>query len=158
MLVVVVEGEVGGGEFEVEEVGAAGEVEGAGLGLGPGALLEDVFDVLTGVGVAGDGVVEGEGDFVRAVDVSEGDDFVDVDAGVEASGAELVVVGFGAGTEGVEGEEPFGVAGAVALGEQFFDVVGVFEVAVALVAAEVGGDEVVGMIEAEAVGEGVEGD
>jgi len=77
---------------------------------------------------------------------------------VEVAGGELLMIGFGVGTEGVEGEEPFGVFGAAALIEEFFDVIGVFEVAVALVAAGVGGDEVVGVIEAEAVGEGVEGE
>ncbi len=91
-----------------------------------------------------DGVVDGEGDFFGTVDVGEGDDFVDVDAGVEVAGAELLVVGFGLRTEGVEAQQPLGVAGAAALVEEFLDVIGVLEVAVALVAAGMGGDEIVG--------------
>ena len=81
-----------------------------------------------------------------------------MDALVEVAGFELLVIELGLRAEGVEGEQPFGVPGAAALFEEFLDVVGVFEVAVALVAAGVGGDEVVGVIEAEAVGEGVEGE
>jgi hypothetical protein len=65
----VVGGEVGGGEFEVEEVGAAGEVQGAGCGGVAGALFEDVFDVLAGVGLGLDGVLDGEGDFFGAVNL-----------------------------------------------------------------------------------------
>ena len=68
------------------------------------------------------------------------------------------MVVFGAGTERVEAQEPLGVAGAAALVEEFLDVIGVLEVAVALVAAGMGGDEVVGVVEAEAVGKGVEGE
>ena len=49
---------------------------------------EDVFDVLAGVGMAGNGIVDGEGYFIGAVDVGEGDDFVDVDARVEVAGAD----------------------------------------------------------------------
>ena len=66
---VVVGGEVCEGEFEVEEIGAAGEMEGAGTWGVAFALLEDVFDIFAGERLAGDGVIHGEGDFVRAVDV-----------------------------------------------------------------------------------------
>ena len=150
--------EVGGGEFEIEQVGAAGEMEGSRCRGVAGALFEDVFDVLAGVGLALDGVLDGEGYFFGAVDFGEGDDLVDMNALVEVAGGELLVIVFGVWADGVEGEQPFGVASAAALVEEFFDVVGVFEVAVALVAAGVGGDELVGVIEAEAVGEGVEGE
>jgi hypothetical protein len=122
-----------------------------------GVAREVIGPAVPGDLVAGACVVDGEGDVSGAVNFGQGDDFVDVDAGVEAAGGELLVVGFGPGTEGVEGQEPFGVAGTAALVEEFFDVVGVLEVAVALVAAGVGGDEVVGVIEAEAAGEGVKG-
>ena len=81
-----------------------------------------------------------------------------MDAFVEVAGLELLVIELGVRAERVEGEQPFGVASAATLVEEFLDVVGVFEVAVALVAAGVGGDEVVGVIEAEPVREGVEGE
>ena len=68
------------------------------------------------------------------------------------------MIELGVRAERVEGEQPFGVASAAALVEEFLDVVRVFEVAVALVAAGVGGDELVGMIEAEAVRQRVEGE
>ena len=57
-------------------------MQGAGLRGVAFALLEDVFDVLAGEGLALDGVVNGEGELFRAVDVGERDDFVDVDAGL----------------------------------------------------------------------------
>ena len=69
----------------------------------------------------------------------------------------MLVIELGVRAERVEGEQPFGVASAATLVEEFLDVVGVFEVAVALVAAGVGGDELVSVIEAEAVGQRVEG-
>ena len=65
---------------------------------------------------------------------------------------------FGLRAQRVEGQKPLGVASAAALVEEVFDVIGVLEVTVALVAARVGGDEVVGVIEAEAVGEDLEGE
>lgn len=103
----IIGGEVGGGEFEIEQVGAAGEMEGSGCRGVAGALFEDVFDVLAGVGLALDGVFDGEGDFFGAVDFGEGDDLVDMNALVEVAGGELLVIVFGVGTDGVEGEQPF---------------------------------------------------
>lgn len=145
------------GQLEIEQVAAAGEVERSGRQGVALVLLEDVFDVLAGEGVSLGGVADGAGDRLAAVDVGQGDDMVDVEAWLEAAGAELAVVGFGLGAQGVEGQQPGGIAGAAAAFAQVFGVVGVLEVAVALVAARVGGDQVVGMIEAEPVGEGMQG-
>ena len=89
--------------MDFEEVGAAGQVQGAGLRAVAFALLEDVLDVLAGERLARDGVVHGEGDFFRAVDVGEGDDAVDMGAGLEAAGDELLIVVFGLRAEGIEG-------------------------------------------------------
>jgi hypothetical protein len=61
-------------------------------------------------------------------------------------------------TEVGEGQFDVEQVGAAALVEEFLDVVGFFEVAVSLVAVGMGGDEVVGVIEAEAIGEGLEGE
>ena len=58
-----------GVELCVEEVGAPGEVQGAGLRGVAFALLEDVFDVFAGERLAGDGVIHGESDFFGAVNV-----------------------------------------------------------------------------------------
>ena len=61
------------------------EVQRAGLRGVAFALLEDVFNVFAGERLAGDGVIHGEGDFFAAVDVGQGDDLVDMDAGLEAA-------------------------------------------------------------------------
>ena len=128
-------------------------MQGAGLRGVAFTLLEDVFDVFAGERLACDGVLHGKADFIGAVDVGQGDDLVDVDADLEAAGCELLVIVFGLRTEGIKGHQPLGVPGTVSLGEDVFDVIRVFEVAVALVAARMGGDEVVGVIEADALGE-----
>ena len=99
------------------------------------ALLEDVIDVLTGVRLTRDGVFNGAGDFVGAVNVGKGHDLVDVAACVETASGELLVVMFGVRTQGVKGEQPLGVTGSAALIQEFFDVIGVFKVAMALVTA-----------------------
>ena len=59
------------------------------------ALLEDILDVLAGECLAGDGVINGAGDFVCPVDVGKSDDLIDVDAFVEAASTKLLVVVFG---------------------------------------------------------------
>ena len=73
-------------------IGAVGAGEGAGCWGVAGALFEDVFDILAGVGLALDGVLDGEGDFFGAVNFGEGDDFVDMGAFVEVAGGELLMV------------------------------------------------------------------
>jgi hypothetical protein len=133
-------------------------MEGTGCGGVAGTLFEDVFDILAGVGLALDGVLDGECDFFGAVDFGEGDDFIDMNPLVEVTRGELLMIVFGAGTDGIEGEQPFGVSGATTLVEELLDVIGVFEVAVTLVAAGMGGNELLGVIEAETVGKGVEGE
>ena len=149
----VVEAQVCGGEFEIQEIGAPGEVQRAGARGVSLALLEDVLDVLAGERLAGDGVIDGAGDFVGPVDVGEGDDLVDMDAGVEAAGAQLLVVVLCLRAQGVKGEQPLGVARPSALVEEFAHVIGVFKIAVPLVTAGMRRHHVVVMVEAEAVGE-----
>ena len=117
-------------------------MQGTGLRGEPLALFEDVGDVFAGEGLAVEGILDGAGEVVLAVDVGEGDDFVDVDAGVETALGELVVVVFGAGAERVEAQQELGVAGFAALVEEFFYVVGIFEVPVALVAAGMSGNQI----------------
>ena len=152
----VVGGEVDRIEIEIEKVGAVGEVKGSGRRAEAGALMEDIFDVLAGEGLAFDGVLEGEGDLFRAMDVGEGDDLVDVHAGLEIAGAELLVVVLGLWAEGVEAQEPGGVAGVASLVEEFLEVIGVLEVAAAFVAPRMGGHQGVGVVEADPVGESLE--
>lgn len=77
-------------------------------------------------------------------------------AGVEPARGQLLMVGFGLWAEGVKSQQQLALARGVAVGEEFFDVLGIFEVAVALVAAGVGGDELVVGIDAEPIGKAFE--
>src|ERR1700745_2014020 len=58
--------------------------------------------------------------------------------------------------ESIKTQEQFGVAGLASLIEQILDVIWVFEVPVPIVATGVGGDQLLGMINAERIGEGFE--
>ena len=133
-------------------------MQGAGLERGPFALLEDVLDVLAGERLADDGVINGAGDLVGAVDIGDGDDLVDVRTGVEAAFFELLVVVFGLRAQGVKGLQPLGLTRSATLVEEFADMIGVFKITVSLVAARMGGDQVVGVVEAEPAGERFEGE
>ena len=73
--------QVGGAEIDIEEVGAAGEMQGTGLRGEALALFEDIGDVFAGEGLEVEGVLDSASEVVLAVDVGEGDDFVDVDGG-----------------------------------------------------------------------------
>ena len=110
--------EIGGAEIDIEQIGAAGKMQGAGLRGEPLALFEDVGDVFAGEGLGVEGVLDGASEVLLAVDVGEGDDFIDVDAGVETALGELAVVFFSAGAQGVEAQQELGVAGFAALVEE----------------------------------------
>ena len=150
--------QVGGAEIDIEEVGAAGKMQGTGLRGEALALFEDIGDVFAGEGLGVEGVLDGASQVVLAVDVGEGDDFVDVDAGVETALGELAVVVFRARAQGVEAQQELGVGGFAALVEEFLYVVGIFEVPVPLVAAGMSGNQIGPVIDAEPVGEEFEGE
>jgi hypothetical protein len=127
-------------------------MQGSGLRGEPLMLFEDVGDIFAGEGLAIEGVLNGAGEVVLTVDVGESDDFVDVGARVKAALGELMVVLFGARAQRVEAQQELGVTGLAALVEELFYVVGIFEVAAALVAAGMSGNQVVGVIDAKPVG------
>ncbi len=76
--------------------------------------------------------------------------------GSQRAAFESAMVFLGERTEGVEAEEEVRLAGLATLVQEFLYMIGVFEVPVALVASRMGGDEVFGVIEAEAVGVSLE--
>ena len=106
-----VEGEVGGGEFDVEEVFVSGEVQCAGFGGCFAALMEDVGDVFGAVGVELDGVFDGSGGCLFAVDFTQRDDFSNVDVAVEAPVLKLPDVFVGVGADAQELHEMLLIAG-----------------------------------------------
>ena len=73
---------------------------------------------------------------------------------VEASLFQLAVIEFGLGREGEKPHEERVIARFFALLQQRFRMIGVFEVAIAVVAADMAGDELVLVVEAEPVGIG----
>ena len=77
--------------------------------------------------------------------------------GVKAVDLKLEVILFGTGTETIEAQQQqFGVACCTALIEQFLDLLGILEVLVPVVAAGVGGDQLLAVVDAEPIGKGFE--
>ena len=66
-----------------------------GTGLRSEALLEDVFDILTGKGLTLDGIVDGAGDFFGSINVGKRNDLTDVNTFAQAADTELLVLVFG---------------------------------------------------------------
>ena len=97
------------------------------------------------------------GNRVVTVDVGEGDDLADVGQGMAAAFLQAGVVVHGRRGQGEEALEDLGIAGVPALRDQRLGVVGIFTVEVALVGAEVAGDEFVVVVQADPVGVGFEG-
>ena len=92
-----VEVEVRRGQVQVQQVLPAGQVQrrrGGGLAL---PLFQDVGDVFAAVSFIGQRVVQGAGGFVQAVDLTQGDDFLDVVRGVEAFFLEFAGIEIGLG-------------------------------------------------------------
>jgi hypothetical protein len=115
-------------------------------------LFEDVGKVFAAVSLEGEGVLEGAGDLVGAVDFTQGDDLLDVVGGVEAFVLEFAGVEFGLGAELEEGQQEGRVTGPLALGQQVLEVIGIADVLVAIIAAEVGGDEFLVVIDEQLIG------
>ena len=93
-----VRGEIGGGDFQIEQVLPPGQVE-RGRGRGDAlALLQDIGDVFAAVGFVNDGIGEGAGDFVGAIDFAERDDLLHVMRCIEPPFIEFVAVELGLGT------------------------------------------------------------
>ena len=104
------------------------------------ALFEDIGDVVAAEGLELEGVFDGAGDFVGAIDFAQRYDFGDVLMGVKAALFYLVEILFSTRAEGIEAQQQFGVAGCMALLEQLLDVVRIFNVLVTVVVTGVGGD------------------
>ena len=55
-------------------------------------MFDDVGDVFAAVGLVLVSVLDGSGDFFQAVDLDQGEDFLDVMASVEAALLELLII------------------------------------------------------------------
>jgi hypothetical protein len=79
-------------------------------------------------------------------------------AGVQTSLFELLVIGFGLWGEAEESAEELVIASFFSLFEQRFGVIGMFKVAVAILASRVAGDKLMVVVEAESIGIELEGE
>ena len=80
----LVDGQVGFGQFQIQQIVAACQVQRTGFDRRTLALGQEVGDVLGAEGVIGQGILQGAGDFVRSVALGQGDDLLDVMLWVDA--------------------------------------------------------------------------
>ena len=126
----VINAEIRGCEADVEEIAAAGEMEGAGLRGEAGALLHQVGNIFRGERLVDKGILHRPGHGLRGVDVAQGDDFAHVMVRIEAPLFQLEVIGLGPRREREKPHEELVIAGFFALLQQRLGVIGVFDIVV----------------------------
>ena len=114
-------------------------------------LLEQIGDILATECLISPGVFQGALDLFRTVDFAQGNDLLHVMARVAALfGQPLIILG-GVRREGQEPAQQLLGTGLTALGEQFLHMLRFFEVPVPVITARVLGDELILVVEAQAV-------
>ena len=76
----LINAEVGRLQPDLRQVFSSRQIQGACLGGEAGALCKQIGDIVRGKGLVVQGIVEGSGHRLRAVDVTQGDDFSHVGA------------------------------------------------------------------------------
>ena len=94
---VLVNGKIGLLDLKFEKIFPSGEMQGSRFGQEPGALFAKIGDVLTGESLEGEGILHGPGHLLYPVDFAQGDDLVEVMAGIHAAFFKLSVVVSGPG-------------------------------------------------------------
>ena len=94
-----VEPQVGFGEFQVQQVLSPGQVQGPGFRQDALALFEQVGDVLAAEGLELQGILDGSGGGLCAVDLGQSDDLADVMQDVEPPLGEALVKSFSLGRQ-----------------------------------------------------------
>ena len=89
----IVDVEVGRRDVDVEQILAAGELQGSGLGKRAGTRLEDVGDVLGAEGLVGEAIGDCPSNLIERIDLGQSQDLADVVAGVEPALLQAVVIG-----------------------------------------------------------------
>ena len=110
----------------LQEIGATGEMEGAGLRGKAGTLLHQVGDIFRGECLIDKGVLHRPGHGLRRVDVTQGHDFTHVMVRIQAPLLELAIIRLRLGGEGEKTPEELMIAGFFPLLQQRFGVIGVF--------------------------------
>src|SRR4030095_4712804 len=88
----LVDREIGVGQFELQQVAGAGQVQRGRFAGGPFALLEKIGDVFGAESLVLERVGQGAGGGVGPVDFAQGDDAGDVLVVIEATFPELEVI------------------------------------------------------------------
>jgi hypothetical protein len=99
MLVCVVEPQVGLGQFQVQQILPAGQVQRSGFRQDALPLFEQVGDVLATEGLELQGVLDGPRGLVCPVDLGEGDDLANVVQDVEPPFSQALVEPLGLGRQ-----------------------------------------------------------
>ena len=98
-LVRLVEPQVGFGEFQVQQVLPAGQMQDPRFGQDALALFQQVGDVLAAEGLELQGILDGPGGGLRPVDLGQGHDLADVMQDVEPTLGEALVKSFSLGRQ-----------------------------------------------------------
>jgi len=148
----LVEPQVGFGQFQVQQILSAGQVQRPGFREDALPLFEQVGDVLPAEGLELQGILDGPGGGVRPVDLGQGDDLANVMQDVEPPLSETLVESLGLGRQRQQPLQQLLVTSATTLQKQGLGVIGILEVAPAVVAAHMPGDQPVLVVQAQLVG------
>ena len=111
-------------------------------------MFQQVGDVLAAEGLEFQGVLDGPCGLLGAVDLTEGHDLADVMQDIQPPLGQALIERLGLGRQRQQAQQQLLIACPATLLEQRPRVIGVLEVLVAVVAADVTGDELVLMVEA----------
>jgi hypothetical protein len=146
------------GQVQVQQVLPPGQVQGRGRRSVALPLFEEVGDVFAAIGLEGQRVVQGAGRFVGAVDLAQRNDLLDVARSIEPLFLKLACVEVRLRTQAQAGLKEGLLARAMAMDQEFLEVIRIANVLAAIASAQVGGDEFFVVIEEQLVGIDFEGE
>src|SRR2546423_15039010 len=151
-LIAVIGSQIGGGDFQFQQVLAAGQMQSTRGARDALALFKNVGDVLAAVGFESERIGNGARYLVHPVDFAQGDDLLNMMGRVEPFFLQLAAIDWSVGRQVQEGQEEGLLACFKALGQQFLGVIGVMDVLAAVVGSRMSGDEDFIMINAQPFG------
>ena len=128
-------------EPDLQEVVAAGEMEGAGLRGEAGTLLQQVGDIFRGEGLVDKGILHRPGHGLRGVDVTQGHDFAHVMVRIEAPLLQLEVIRLRPRREREKAPEELVIAGFFPLLQERLGVIGIFDIVEPVVLSRMASNE-----------------
>ena len=148
----LVDGQIRFFDLQIKQVLSSGQMESARFGERPRALFEKIGDVFRGESLEEASVLDRPVNGILTIDFTESDNLLEVMARVEAAFLQFTVVILGLAREAEETHEEFLVPCLGSVLDQSFGMVGVFIIFVSIISAGMAGDELLLMIDAEAVG------